>query len=205
MKILKRLLMSAGGIAMCAVALQLGAPRTVHGVVATMVNVVGNAAVTNSTDATGNMQALLIADTEQKAFHAFRLTTNYCPFTAGECSVESLDVSGNQVLVINDVSAYCTAEPSDVPNEMVVTLTNGLSAGASAVQYWITPLYIVPGAAANPGGGGGTGKNPTGSALFGKQTYIVMDSAYNHLFSSITPTLNGNCSITYSGYYVRNN
>ena len=201
----RKLVAGIGTAVLVTMALQLSVPSAVRSSVTALVSVVGNVAVTNPTDAGGKTQALLTADQEEKAYNAFRVTTNYCSFQSSECSVDSVNVSGNQVLVVNELSAFCSAGASDVPNEMVVTLINGQNAAVPAVQYWIPPLYIVQGVAGNPSGGGSVGKDPTGSVVFGKETYIVMDSTYNQLSSSITPTLNGKCSITYSGYYVRNN
>lgn len=191
MKIAKKLAYGLAGVVALAAAIQLAAPRTVHAVVSTLVTVVGSVAVTNPANSSGAPQPLVTQDSEHKAYLPFRMTTD-CTFDVHHSCLNAVaQVTGTQVLVINDVSGTCSLPPSGEMASSQVNLYDPST--GTAVSYAFPPVSA--------------GESPTQiTFIFGRQTYIVLDSTYTTLSSFVQGTVTPfYCNITYSGYYVSPN
>ena len=212
MKMLRRVFVGLGVITGCAMVLQLAAPRTVHGVVTTLVSVVGNVAVSNPASGSGGVQPLVVQDAEVKALQPYRSTTD-CLFSANsQCTNVAAQATGTQVLVINDVSGFCTLPNGDfmtVANFNLQTPDVPLGNG-NGFRFALGGIYIFT---PQPGLGSFAGGT---NYTFGRQTYIVLDTTFAELVSdleSASPSSAGSgsgtgkgapgvCTITTSGYYV---
>jgi hypothetical protein len=212
MKLLRSVGIGLAGTMVMAAVLQLAAPRAVYSTVAALVNVVGNVAVTNPPSASGGPQPLVVQDAEVKALQAYRQVIDCTVDATGACTTAVAQVTGTQVLVINDVSGICTLPANDFIATARFYLEPAMSAPKETQNEFAPgsiPYVFTPEAGLGPVSG-------ATNYTFGRQTYIVLDSMYTTLGSDLeiaSPTSAGSgsgsgkgpaatCTVTYSGYYV---
>jgi hypothetical protein len=101
MQFAKRLFMGIGVVAFMAVLLSLAAPKVVHGIVATLVQV-------------ANTSANPVPTLEQEAQSAF-VAQGSCFYSLGSCNVTTLySVPAGRTAVLESVSVGCITSPSSV-------------------------------------------------------------------------------------------
>jgi hypothetical protein len=171
----KRLLMVVGVVALATAFGAVVAPKTAHALVATLVEVVGNVAVVNPTDASGNKLALLARDADNPAAQPFQF------FQTGSQLFFTVGVPTGKRLVIQLISVECL-EPQAVPQDLRVFTV----AGGQFAQYTTAPQQI-----------------GTLAVIWNQQGRIYADPGSTVSISSGSGTPAGsNCGASLSGYLV---
>lgn len=189
MIVVKRIVVTLGMALLIAVVTQLVAPRAVHGVVATLVSVVGNVSIANPSNSGGNPEPLVIRDADNGVRQEY-YATQTCTITGGtDCEGQvGIIVPAGRVLALEDVSGFCRMDqPGDFITQTVLFILSNPS-DASTVKSISLPV-----------------DQPKGPVVaYGRQVSLYLSAGEEFSFQPFSGAgdQTGSCAITYAGYMI---